>query len=343
RCQARCACGWNPSTRTAAGRSSATSTSTTRGWLPGSWRWPAATYPLTRTQPANWRRLSPTVSVKWRHSSTRISARRPTTPARSRSLFRPSRRQTPALLAQLESSSQALDPALADPADHDDRRWLDSFSVDRFPEGPKGGFRDPLAVDGGRLDNRHRLLAGASLSDKLSGDRPGVFAGHDQHECAGQPSDRLPAHERLLVAWWHVPGDDRDVVHPAAVSQRYPSQSWRRCRARDPGDDGYRHPGCRAGFGLFQSATEDEGIPALQAHHLLALLSGLDEHLVGFLLGHLLAIGDLGDVHELRPALGCLLGQPEGPQVVGEDDVGALDGTLARDGDQPLTAGATAH
>src|SRR5699024_11454190 len=97
-------------------------------------------------------------------------------------------------------------------------------------------------------------------------------------------------HERLLVAWGHVPGDDRDVVHPAAVSQRYPSQSWRRCRARDPGDDGYRHPGCRAGFGLFQSATEDEGIPALQAHHLLALLSGLDEHLVGFLLGHLLAI-----------------------------------------------------
>src|SRR5699024_10576861 len=177
-------------------------------------------YPLTRTQPANWRRLSPTVSGKWRHSSTRISARRPTTPARSRSLFRPSRRQTPALLAQLESSSQALDPALADPADHDDRRWLDSFSVDRFPEGPKGGFRDPLAVDGGRLDNRHRLLAGASLSDKLSGDRPGVFDGDDQHKCDGRPSGSLPVHERHLVARRNGAGDERDFAHPAAVSQR---------------------------------------------------------------------------------------------------------------------------
>jgi hypothetical protein len=131
-------------------------------------------------------------------------------------------------------------------------------------------------------------------------------------------------------------------------------------RDGDPGQRGRGHGGADAGHDLegdaglgegqrfFSAAAEDEGVPALEAHHALAALGGADQDAVDLLLGDVVAARALADVEALRLARELEHGRVHQGVVEDEVGLGQPPGRAAREeiritraaptGDSPLIA-----
>ena len=89
------------------------------------------------------------------------------------------------------------------------------------------------------------------------------------------------------------------------------------------------------------AASEDERVAALESHHVEPGLRLLEHDLVDPLLGDLAGVRDLGDIDDLRAALGSLRGQCDRTQVIGKNDIRCLNGAHTGDSHQVGVTGAT--
>ncbi len=94
---------------------------------------------------------------------------------------------------------------------------------------------------------------------------------------------------------------DEAAGHPT-VRDRDSGQRGRGHGRADPGHDLERDTGLGKGERFLSPTSEDERVPALEAHHALAALGGADQDAMDLLLGDVVAARALADVEALRLA-----------------------------------------
>ena len=135
-----------------------------------------------------------------------------------------------------------------------------------------------------------------------------------------------------------VRGEEGDAGRFVTVGERHLEIGGAAEPGGDAGNDRIGDAGRAQRFDLFAAAAEHEGIAALQPHHALAGLRGLDHALVD----GVLADAGLADAAADRNARGVAADAVENfrrDQLVVEDDVGILQRAQRLDGEKIGIAG----
>ncbi|KAH6605207.1 glycoside hydrolase family 47 protein [Trichoderma cornu-damae] len=196
------------------------------------------------------------------------------------------------------------------------------------PEGPRRGR--PCAGFGFGFRG---LGFGFDGCGQLSHQPDDAVQRHEEDDCSRGDEFRRLRRLALLPR----PGADEDLVRHVSLRGGYGRKQGRAQRARHPGQDGHgalRREAVPAEVGeLLAAAAVDEGVALLEAEHGLAGPGG------GQGGGEELVLGLLGVAGELAGDLdgGAARDEVEharGHQLVGEDEVGALDGVVRCAGEE---------
>ena len=230
-----------------------------------------------------------------------------------------------------------LEPREVEPGDvaDDDRgRGFDT----RGRDGPQRRPRRALLGARAPAHRGHGRLGRAAAAYQRVGDVGDPARAHEDHEGPAGARERVPvgvggALRRVLVA-----RHDRHARRRTPVRDRDAGVHGRGDRARDARNDLERHAGGDARLRFLATATEDEGIAALQPHDRRTGAAALDEQRVDLVLRHLGASGRLADVDELGGGRRELQQRGRREAVV-DDDVGGAEQRFAAAGEQARVAG----
>ena len=212
-----------------------------------------------------------------------------------------------------------------DVPDDEDGRRPDPVLGQVVGEGGQRRQHGALPRHGALLDHRDRRGRLAAAGEERLGDRGCVLHGHQQHHGAPHPRDGVPGDEGVGVTGWQVPRDDGELVGDTTVRDRDAHGGGHRDGGGQPRDHRDRHAGGLAGQHLLVAPAEHEAVPALEAHHPLALAGPGDDDLVDGLLGGGAAARQFGHVDQLDVG-GQLVEQLARCQPVGDHDVGRGQG-----------------